>query len=72
MTSILDRVAEDDIEAPNAMRVKKRNGDLEAVDVNKIVRAVARSAEGLSGVDPLRIATRTISGLCDGATTAEL
>ncbi len=54
------------------MMVRKRNGDLEAVDLNKIVRAVERSAEGLSGVDPLRIATRTISGLCDGATTEEL
>ncbi len=54
------------------MMVRKRNGDLEPVDLNKIVRAVERSAEGLSGVDPLRIATRTISGLCDGATTEEL
>lgn len=54
------------------MRVRKRNGDLEPVDVNKIVRAVARCATGLDGVDTLRVATRTISGLCDGATTEEL
>jgi ribonucleoside-diphosphate reductase alpha chain len=54
------------------MRVRKRNGSLEPVDVNKIVNAVARCAEGLIGVDPLRIATRTISGLVDGATTEEL
>src|SRR4051812_31180516 len=54
------------------MRVRKRNGDFEAVDVNKIVRAVARCANGLEGVDTLRVATRTISGLCDGATTEEL
>lgn len=54
------------------MRVRKRNGSLESVDVNKIVRAVGRSAAGLDGVDPLRVATRTISGLCDGATTDEL
>ena len=54
------------------MMVRKRNGDHEPVDVNKIVRAVERCAEGLSGVDPLRVATRTISGLCDGATTEEL
>ena len=58
-------------ESPQMM-VRKRNGDLEPVDLNKIVKAVERSAEGLSGVDPLRIATRTISGLCDGATTEEL
>lgn len=54
------------------MQVKKRNGDLEPVDVNKIVRAVQRCSNGLDTVDPLRVATRTISGLYDGATTAEL
>jgi ribonucleoside-diphosphate reductase alpha chain len=54
------------------MRVRKRNGDAEPVDVNKIVRAVERCADGLPDVDPLRVATRTISGLYDGATTAEL
>ncbi len=54
------------------MRVRKRSGDLEPVDVNKIVNAVARCAEGLVGVDPMRVATRTISALADGATTREL
>ena len=54
------------------MHVRKRNGELEAADVTKIVRAVERCAGGLDGVDPLRVATRTISGLYDGATTAEL
>ncbi len=54
------------------MRVQKRNGRLEPVDLNKIVRAVSRCSEGLEGVDPMRIATRTISGLYDGATTSEL
>ncbi|MCU1494635.1 MAG: nrdA [Acidimicrobiaceae bacterium] len=54
------------------MRVRKRDGSLEPVDVGKIVRAVARCANGLEGVDPMRVATRTISGLCDGATTTEL
>ncbi|UJJ50755.1 MULTISPECIES: ribonucleoside-diphosphate reductase subunit alpha [Rhodanobacter] len=57
---------------PAQMRVTKRNGGQEAVDVNKIVRAVTRSAEGLHGVDPLRVALKTIGGLYDGATTAEL
>ncbi len=56
----------------SGMRVRKRNGDAESVDLNKIVRAIQRSADGLTGVDPLRIATRTISGLVDGATTTEL
>jgi ribonucleoside-diphosphate reductase alpha chain len=54
------------------MHVRKRNGDTEPVDVNKIVRAVDRWAGDLVEVDPLRVATRTISGLYDGATTAEL
>jgi len=54
------------------MQVRKRNGGLEPVDLNKIVRAVGRCCEGIEGIDPMRIATRTISGLYDGATTAEL
>jgi ribonucleoside-diphosphate reductase alpha chain len=54
------------------MGVRKRNGDTEPVDVNKIVRAVHRVSDGLDDVDPMRVATRTISGLYDGATTAEL
>lgn len=54
------------------MKVTKRNGSTEPVDVNKIVRAVERSARGLPDVEPLRIATKTISGLYDGAATEEL
>jgi ribonucleoside-diphosphate reductase alpha chain len=54
------------------MKVRKRNGSFEPVDVNKIVRAVSRCCPGLHQVDPLRVATRTISGLYDGATTREL
>jgi ribonucleoside-diphosphate reductase alpha chain len=55
-----------------AMRVKKRNGDAEPVDVNKIVKAVSRSAVGLGRVDPMRVALKTIGGLFDGATTQAL
>jgi len=54
------------------MRVKKRNGRSEPVDLNKIVRAINRCCTGLRDVDALRVATRTISGLYDGATTQEL
>ena len=65
---------EDTIEGTSAtgMQVQKRDGSLQSVDVNKIVRAVERCATELPGVDPMRIATRTISGLHDGATTTEL
>ncbi|TDV48033.1 ribonucleoside-diphosphate reductase subunit alpha [Actinophytocola oryzae] len=62
----------DDETAQPTMRVRKRSGEFENVDVDKIVRAVARSATGLSTVDPSRVATKTISGLYDGATTVEL
>ncbi len=54
------------------MRVTKRNGAREAVDVNKIVRAITRCCEGLSDVDPMLVAVKTITGLYDGATTQEL
>src|SRR5688572_1285357 len=66
--------AESDAEAgfPTSMRVQKRNGSREPVDLNKIVRAVGRCCVGLRQVDSLRVATKTISGLYDGATTREL
>ncbi|AZZ36788.1 ribonucleoside-diphosphate reductase subunit alpha [Bdellovibrio sp. qaytius] len=54
------------------MRVKKRDGTLEPVDVTKIVERVNRNAQGLQQIDPLRVATKAISGLYDGATTKEL
>ncbi len=54
------------------MQVRKRNGSLEPVDINKIVRAITRCCVNLPSVDSLRIATKTISGLYDGATTKEL
>ena len=40
--------------------------------MNKIVRAVQRCCAGLAHVDPMRVASRTIGGLYDGATTREL
>jgi ribonucleoside-diphosphate reductase alpha chain len=58
--------------ARTTMHVRKRSGELEPVDVNKIVRAVDRWCDDLTWVAPLRVATRTISGLYDGATSAEL
>jgi len=59
-------------EAMPVMHVRKRNGGLEPVDVNKIVRAVQRSSYGLKHVDAIRVASKTIGGLYDGATTREL
>jgi ribonucleoside-diphosphate reductase alpha chain len=56
----------------NPMRVTKRSGAHEPIDVNKIVRAVTRCSEGIPDVDPMRVALKTIAGLYDGATTREL
>jgi ribonucleoside-diphosphate reductase alpha chain len=58
--------------APAAMRVTKRSGANEPVDLNKIVRAVTRCGDGLRDVDPMRVAVKTITGLYDGASTREL
>ncbi|GAB7038965.1 MULTISPECIES: ribonucleoside-diphosphate reductase subunit alpha [Catenuloplanes] len=57
---------------PTPTRVRTRDGALEPVDADRIVRAVARWVADLGEVDPLRVATRTIGGLYDGATTDEL
>lgn len=58
--------------SPHIMRVKKRDGTLEPVDVTKIVERVVSCCQSLSQVDPLRVATKAISGLYDGASTKEL
>jgi ribonucleoside-diphosphate reductase alpha chain len=54
------------------MQIRKRNGQFEPVDLNKIVRAVLRSCSGLANVDSMKVATKTIGGIYDGATTKEL
>ncbi len=60
------------VERPHVMRVRKRDGSLEPVDVTKIVERVVSCCQGLNEVDPLRVATKAISGLYDGASTKEL
>ena len=59
-------------EGPIVMRVKKRDGNLQAVDVNKIVNVALACSSGLKEVDPMRVAAKVISGLYDGASTKEL
>jgi ribonucleoside-diphosphate reductase alpha chain len=59
-------------EETHVMHVRKRNGSLEPVDVSKIVRAVERCSRGLPNVDAIRVASKTIGGLYNGATTREL
>lgn len=55
-----------------SMRVRKRSGAYEPVSVDKIIRAIERSAVGLTAVDPMRVAIKTIGGVYDGSTTQEL
>lgn len=62
----------EDETGPHIMRVKKRDGKLEPVNVMKIVNVVIACSSGLKEVDPMRVATRVISGLYDGASTKEL
>ena len=59
-------------ESPIVMRVRKRDGELSPVDVNKIVNVVMACSGGLKEVDPMRVAAKVISGLYDGASTKEL
>ena len=71
-TERVNSLPTDSAEQPILMKVRKRSGTLEPVDVNKIINVVMNSATGLLSVDPLRVATKAISGLYDGATTKEL
>ncbi len=53
------------------MHVRKRNGDLQPVDLNKIVTSLSHYCN-FPNVDVYKIATKTINGLIDGVTTLEL
>ena len=54
------------------MHVRKRNGTLEPVNLNKIVASLERYCGDLPGVDVYRIATKTVGGLIEGVSTREL
>jgi ribonucleoside-diphosphate reductase alpha chain len=54
------------------MVVRKRDGSLEPINIDKILRAITRSSAGIPGVDPGRVAVQMIGGLYNGATTQEL
>ena len=62
----------DEETGPKIMRVKKRDNSYEPVNVNKIINVVLACSSGLNEVDPMRVATKVISGLYDGASTQEL
>lgn len=54
------------------MQVIKRDGTKEDVKIEKILHAVNRACRGLSGVEAIQVAKRTISAIHDGSTTEEL
>ena len=67
-----DGALEEQSQGPKIMRVKKRDNSYEPVNVNKIINVVLACSSGLNEVDPMRVATKVISGLYDGASTKEL
>lgn len=54
------------------IRVKKRNGRLESLNIDKINRYVERAAEGLSDVSASEVALTASISLYDGVTTNEI
>ena len=54
------------------MKVVKRDGSREDVKIEKILHAVNRACRGLTNVEAIEVAKRTINGLHDGSTTEEL
>lgn len=54
------------------MHVRKRNGSLEAVDLNKIVSSLQSYCSDLPNIDVFKIAQKTVGGLVDGVGTREL
>jgi hypothetical protein len=54
------------------MNVLKRNGTFEPINLQKIIKAISRAAEGIDHVNPHRVAAKTIANVYDGVSTAEL
>jgi len=56
----------------NKMVVVKRSGKEELFDLSKITKAIQRAAKGLTTVDPLLVATKTIGKITGSPTTRQL
>lgn len=54
------------------MKVKKRDGRLEEVNLDKITKSIQHACEGLDGAEPYQIAIKTVGGLYDGVSTEQL
>ena len=54
------------------MQVRKRSGELEPVNLDKIVGSIKRVCASLGEIDYTKIAIKTVGGLYDGVSTREL
>ncbi len=54
------------------IKITKRNGTSESINLDKIYKSISTSSEGLEGVDTLDVARRTISGIYEGDTTEKI
>jgi len=57
------------------MKVRKRNGKLEEVNLNKITTRLSKLVTDIEpklAIDPIIVATKVVSGIYDGVTTLEL
>ena len=54
------------------MKVKKRNGQLEDVNFNKIASRIRKLTNNLSGVSPDEVAQKVMSSLYDGISSEEI
>ena len=54
------------------MHVRKRSGELEPVNLDKIVGSIKRVCSDISDIDYTKIAIKTVGGLYDGVSTREL
>lgn len=54
------------------MQIKKRDGSLEPVDFNKILKAITRFSETIPDIDPVKIAQKIVNGVYDGISTHQI
>lgn len=54
------------------MNVIKRNGEKEEIKLDKITRRVVKMSEGLTHIDPLKVAIKVVQGLFDGVRSEQI
>jgi ribonucleoside-diphosphate reductase alpha chain len=54
------------------MQIKKRDGSLESVDFNKILKSITRFSEKITDIDPVKVAQKIVNGIYDGISTHQI